>query len=177
MIARDTMGPVKVVAHLCQVVAIYFVYKAFIEVGLKRPYDLLFRSLKQSEESLAHSEAELKEAQRVARVGSWELTWETGDLVWSEELYRIFARDPKLPPPAYQAHRDIFTAESFERLDAAVKPYRGSSSRSRKRMLPRHAVSAARAWGWRSASGWRTCSPASWWYEAPCTRAALSRSP
>ena len=59
-VAVDPMGPVKVVAHLSQLVALYFVYQAFIEVGLKKPYDLLFRNLKQSEESLAHSAAELR---------------------------------------------------------------------------------------------------------------------
>ena len=30
----------------------YFVYKAFVEVGLRKPYDLLFRSQQQSMEAL-----------------------------------------------------------------------------------------------------------------------------
>ena len=94
-------GSIRAIARLAQVAALYFVYQAFMEVGLKRPYDLLFRNLKQSEESLAHSEVELKEAQRVARLGSWELKWPTGNTVWSEELYRIFGRDLTLPPPTF----------------------------------------------------------------------------
>ena len=47
-------GFANVFAHLAQVVALYLVYKAFIEVGLTKPYDLLFDSLKQNEEALQH---------------------------------------------------------------------------------------------------------------------------
>ena len=68
-IAPDMTHGVRIVAHLSQVVALYFVYKAFIEVGLRRPYDLLFRHLKRSEESLVHRERELQEAARAAQLG------------------------------------------------------------------------------------------------------------
>lgn len=120
-LAADTTGSIKAIARLFQVAALYFVYQAFIEVGLKRPYDLLFRNLKQSEESLARSEAALKEAQRVAQLGSWEMTLTTGKVVWSEELYRIFGRDGTLPPPTYQEHEEILAPESLTLLRAAVE--------------------------------------------------------
>jgi PAS domain S-box-containing protein len=51
-VATDINGTAKTLAHLCQVVALYFVYKAFVEVGLTQPYDLLFRSQQQSAEAL-----------------------------------------------------------------------------------------------------------------------------
>jgi PAS domain S-box-containing protein len=51
-LATDINGPMKLVAHLCQVVALYFVYRAFVVVGLLRPYDLLFRSQQQAAEAL-----------------------------------------------------------------------------------------------------------------------------
>jgi PAS domain S-box-containing protein len=51
-LATDIEGFGKTVAHLCQVVALYFVYKAFVEVGLRKPYDLLFRKQQQSAEAL-----------------------------------------------------------------------------------------------------------------------------
>ena len=50
--AADINGFAKTVAHLCQVVALYFVYKAFVEVGLRKPYDLLLRSQRQTAEAL-----------------------------------------------------------------------------------------------------------------------------
>jgi diguanylate cyclase (GGDEF)-like protein/PAS domain S-box-containing protein len=40
------------VGHFFKIVSFYLVYKAIIETGLMRPYDLLFRNLKQSEEVL-----------------------------------------------------------------------------------------------------------------------------
>jgi signal transduction histidine kinase/CheY-like chemotaxis protein len=119
-VASDVMGGVRIVAHLSQVVALYFVYKAFFEVGLRRPYDLLFRHLKQSEESLVHSEKELKEAQRVAQLGSWEWVPATDTPVWSETLYHIFGRDATLPPPDYESHAQIYTPESWAELRAML---------------------------------------------------------
>ena len=40
------------VGHYLKIIAFYLIYKAIIETGLVRPYDLLFRNLKQSEEAL-----------------------------------------------------------------------------------------------------------------------------
>jgi len=51
--------------HLLKIVAFYLVYLALVETGLERPYDILFRKLKQREESLAlyrhHLEEEVQE--------------------------------------------------------------------------------------------------------------------
>ena len=57
---------------------------------------------RQAERSLHRREEELREAQRLARVGSWWWDPRTDNVTWSEELYRIVGRDPKLPPPGYQ---------------------------------------------------------------------------
>ncbi|TFF89506.1 MAG: hypothetical protein EU548_07395 [Promethearchaeota archaeon] len=40
------------VGHLFKIVAFYFIYKAIIKTGIKKPYDLLFRKIKKSEEEL-----------------------------------------------------------------------------------------------------------------------------
>ncbi|GAB0057070.1 Sensor histidine kinase RcsC [Candidatus Magnetaquicoccaceae bacterium FCR-1] len=42
------------------------------------------------EQALAKSEQTLRRAQSVAKVGSWHLDLDDGELVWSEESYRIF---------------------------------------------------------------------------------------
>ncbi len=46
----------KVIAHLCQVVAVCCVYKAFVEVGLRRPYEILFWRQQQGAEALARQQ-------------------------------------------------------------------------------------------------------------------------
>jgi diguanylate cyclase (GGDEF)-like protein/PAS domain S-box-containing protein len=43
---------------------------------------------------LATSEQRLREAQQVASIGSWELDHRTGELVWSDEVFRIFEVAP-----------------------------------------------------------------------------------
>ena len=76
---------------------------------------------KHAEEDLRKRTEELKEAQRIATVGSWE--WEPVEdkVVWSEELFRIMGRDPSLPAPNYREHRELYTPESWDRLSAAVE--------------------------------------------------------
>ena len=49
---------------------------------------------KRAEEQLAPHQAQLQEAQALARLGSWHWDLPTGALVWSNELYRIFGRKP-----------------------------------------------------------------------------------
>jgi len=43
-------GLPNLIGHFLKIVSFYLIYKAIIETGLVRPYDLLFRSLKRSEE-------------------------------------------------------------------------------------------------------------------------------
>jgi PAS domain S-box-containing protein len=74
-----------------------------------------------AEQALHRREEELREAQRLARVGSWYWDIRTHNLVWSEELHRIVGRDPKSPLPAYEEHGRFYAAESFARLNTAVE--------------------------------------------------------
>jgi PAS domain S-box-containing protein len=73
-----------------------------------------------AEEALTKSARELKEAQRIARIGSWDLDATTGTITWSEEYYRIYNVDPNVPAPIYSEHLKLYTAESAERLAAQV---------------------------------------------------------
>ncbi|MCP4658308.1 MAG: response regulator, partial [bacterium] len=51
-------------------------------------------------EALRASEARLAEAQRVARLGTWEWSIDDDELVWSQEMYRIYGRSEQLGPLA-----------------------------------------------------------------------------
>ena len=44
---------------------------------------------------LRESESNLREAQQMARLGHWVWDVKTGDVEWSEEVYRIFRLDPQ----------------------------------------------------------------------------------
>jgi PAS domain S-box-containing protein len=52
--------------------------------------DLDITERKRAEEQLGRSEADLRQAQQVAHVGSWRWNIKTGHLDWSDEMYRIF---------------------------------------------------------------------------------------
>lgn len=75
---------------------------------------------RQAEENLRRSEAELKEAHRVARLGNWTLDTKTGRVTWSNGLFRMFGLEPAAEAPSYSTHRQLFTPESWERLTPAV---------------------------------------------------------
>ncbi|BAV32567.1 diguanylate cyclase [Sulfuricaulis limicola] len=58
--------------------------------------------LRRAEAALRDSEARLKEAQRIAHIGSWELDLVSNQLTWSEEIFRIFEVDPHPSGPSYE---------------------------------------------------------------------------
>jgi signal transduction histidine kinase len=55
----DVYGIANMIGHLLTVISFYLIYKALIETGLTKPYDLLFRNLKQNEAALTKHAAEL----------------------------------------------------------------------------------------------------------------------
>jgi len=69
---------------------------------------------------LRESRAALVEAQRLGGVGNWE--WEIAPdiTIWSEELYRIFGRDPTRLPPTFAEHLHLYREESWKRLQAVT---------------------------------------------------------
>lgn len=56
-----TRGPANLLAQLFRILAFYGVYKATIETAFVKPYALLFRSLRQSEEELRRALSEVKQ--------------------------------------------------------------------------------------------------------------------
>lgn len=59
---------------------------------------------KLAEEKLKKSEASLAQAQRVAHVGNWEFDVLTQEIIWSEELFRIFGLDATQSEPTLSEH-------------------------------------------------------------------------
>jgi len=50
-------GPINLIGHYFKIISFYLIYKALIQTGLVKPFNLLFRNLRQSEEMLRKSEA------------------------------------------------------------------------------------------------------------------------
>ena len=72
-------------------------------------------------DGLRRNEAALRQAQRLVHMGSWE--WETvSDVtIWSDELYRIFGRDPARLPPSIAEREKLYAPESWAKLRSAVQ--------------------------------------------------------
>jgi len=70
---------------------------------------------------LHRRDMELREAERLAQVGSWWWDPKTDRIIWSAGLSQVTGRDPKLSPPTYQEHLGFFTSESSARLDSAMQ--------------------------------------------------------
>jgi PAS domain S-box-containing protein len=58
---------------------------------------------KRMQEALKKSEARLKEVERIAQLGHWELDLVTNTLTWSDEIYRIFGLLPREFEATYEA--------------------------------------------------------------------------
>ncbi|BDI28261.1 hypothetical protein CCAX7_003120 [Capsulimonas corticalis] len=80
---------------------------------------------KEAEDALRRSEARLTEAQRVAKMGSWEYDVATGGISWSEELFRLFEFDPASREPNYNAFLALIhpddAAQVVEWTNRAIK--------------------------------------------------------
>lgn len=70
---------------------------------------------------LQSTEAQLKEAQRLAHLGSWELDLASSHLKWSDEIYRIFEIDPERFDASYEAFVAAIHPEDRDKVDAAYR--------------------------------------------------------
>ena len=65
---------------------------------------------------LQESEAHLKEAQSLGRIGSWEFDVKKQTIVWSEETYVLYERDPELGPPSPEEEARYYSVEQAKTL-------------------------------------------------------------
>ena len=90
---------------------------------------------------------QLEEAQRLARIGSWEWDIADGTVWWSDELYRIYGLEPGSIEPSYEEflnyvhpddrgavdernRRAFVDHQPFEDVKRACATHFGSASRS-----------------------------------------------
>jgi len=74
---------------------------------------------RQAEEALKESEERLKEAQRIAYLGNWELNLLTNKLIWSDEIFRIFEIDKERFGASYEFFLSTVHPDDREAVNAA----------------------------------------------------------
>lgn len=72
-------------------------------------------------EALRQSEAALKEAQRIAKVGSWEWDVRSGEVLWSDQMYQIFDITPEQRRGKILGNPESIHPEDRERVREAVE--------------------------------------------------------
>lgn len=77
--------------------------------------------LEKTYKSLEESERGLAEAQKMANIGSWHCNFITGEVNWSDELYRIFGFDPKKLALPYNEYLDYVHPDDRDYVDNAYK--------------------------------------------------------
>lgn len=105
------------------------------ELALKNANDVLEQNVETRTRDLQLSERRLKEAQRIAHLGSWSRNLQTDEIEWSDELYRILGLEPGSVAPTYDnfydaIHPDDVTyvqeiiSESIKSLEGYAIEYR-----------------------------------------------------
>ena len=76
--------------------------------------------LRENEQRLLGLYGLLADAEEAAHMGSW--TWDvaTDTVTWSDNLFRLFGRDPESGAPSFAEHDPLYTPESMVRLRNAV---------------------------------------------------------
>ncbi|MEP7000198.1 MAG: PAS domain S-box protein [bacterium] len=77
--------------------------------------------LRRANERLRQSEAQLADAQRVGRIGSWWKDLATGSLTWSEETFRQLGYDPLTDRPSHEAFLHRVHPEDRVKTMAAIE--------------------------------------------------------
>ncbi|NMG72088.1 sensor domain-containing protein [Parazoarcus communis] len=70
---------------------------------------------------LRESRDRLTEAERLAKLGSWSREPESGTPIWSDEVFRIFERDPRLQPPSYETLLELVHPDDRARVDQTYR--------------------------------------------------------
>jgi PAS domain S-box-containing protein len=83
---------------------------------------------KLAEAALKESEAALKTASHLAKLGHWKWDLQSDTHYWSDDVYRFFGLVPGGPTIGYPEIRDRFTRDSWSRLAAAIEACRSEGT-------------------------------------------------
>ncbi len=87
-----------------------------VEAELERHRAHLEELVRERTAELAARERQLRRAQEIAHLGHWSVNVQTGELDWSDEIYRIFGREPRAYTPTRDRFYEAVHPEDLENL-------------------------------------------------------------
>ncbi|MDA0269160.1 MAG: PAS domain S-box protein [Cyanobacteria bacterium] len=78
---------------------------------------------KQAEDRLQYTSQRLQEAQRIAKLGNWELDRQTDRLYWSDEIFHIFEIDQQKSGASYEAFVEVIHPDDREAVNQAYRKH------------------------------------------------------
>lgn len=89
-------------------------------IGLKGTLqDITERRL--TEKKLQKNESRLKRAEKIGKIGNWEYDLLNYSIVWSDNLFTLYERDPKLGPPSDDEVSKYYSVEDHKRLRSYIQ--------------------------------------------------------
>jgi PAS domain S-box-containing protein len=90
------------------------------EIALQQLNQDLERRVEQRTVDLQQIALRASQAQQIAHLGDWELDVPNQTIIWSDEVFRIFGRDPNQSEPTYEQLLNYYPRDEQERLTHLV---------------------------------------------------------
>ncbi len=116
-------GFMNMLGHLFRLVSVYLFYRAIVVVGLTRPYDLLFRDLKQNQEALEKSEQRYAMTLNAVKDGLWDWDIPTGHAFFSDYYYTMLGYEPGEFPANYEKWLTLVHPDGREEVHAELQDH------------------------------------------------------
>lgn len=89
--------------------------------NLEQKIEKRTQELQAAKQQLEENEQMLNQSERIAKQGSFSFSLDTGRMVWSENLYQVYQRNPHLGTPDFEWFRTVLSEKAWLRLNRVIE--------------------------------------------------------